>query len=81
MRSSPRSARVCWGSSFSVIKVGLRTIDPYWFVFLRFACASVLALSYLAVVGRLRDATRLFRSPLVIWLGVANAVGFAVRLR
>jgi drug/metabolite transporter (DMT)-like permease len=74
-------AGLLWGSSFSVIKVGLRTIDPYWFVLLRFTCASVLALSYLAVVGRLRDAVRLLRSPFVVWLGVANAVGFVLQFK
>jgi drug/metabolite transporter (DMT)-like permease len=74
-------AGLLWGSSFSVIKVGLRTIDPYWFVVLRFACASVVAVSYLAIVGRLRDAARLLRNPLVIWLGVANAVGFVLQFK
>jgi drug/metabolite transporter (DMT)-like permease len=74
-------AGLLWGSSFSVIKIGLRTIDPYWFVFLRFTCASVLALSYLAVAGRLRDVASLLRSPLVIWLGVTNAVGFVFQFK
>jgi len=74
-------AGLLWGSSFSVIKLGLRTIDPYWFVFLRFGCASVLALLYLGLAGRLREVAALLRNPLVIWLGVTNAVGFVFQFK
>ncbi len=74
-------AGLLWGSSFSVIKLGLRSIDPYWFVFLRFAIASVLAVSYLWAAGRARDLPGLLRHPLVIWLGVANAVGFIFQFK
>jgi drug/metabolite transporter (DMT)-like permease len=74
-------AGLLWGSSFSVIKVGLATLDPYWFVFLRFATASLLALVFLGFSGRLREVTTLLRSPLVIWLGVTNAVGFVFQFK
>jgi drug/metabolite transporter (DMT)-like permease len=74
-------AGLLWGSSFSVIKVGLATIDPYWFVFLRFGCGSLLALAYLALSGRLGRVGPLLRSPLVIWLGVTNAVGFVFQFK
>lgn len=74
-------AGLLWGSSFTVIKLGLATIDPYWFVFLRFATASLLALAYLATAGRLRDVAVLLRNPLVIWLGVTNAVGFVFQFK
>jgi len=75
------AAGLLWGSSFAVIKIGLRSIDPYWFVFLRFAVASAVALSYLAVAGRLKETGRLLRNPLVIWLGVSNAAGFVLQFR
>jgi len=74
-------AGLLWGSSFSVIKLGLRTIDPYWFVFLRFACASAIALAYLGPAGRLGDVAVLLRRPLVIWLGVTNAIGFVFQFK
>jgi drug/metabolite transporter (DMT)-like permease len=74
-------AGLLWGSSFSVIKIGLRSIDPYWFVFLRFAIAAVLALTYLAATGRMRQVVRLVRHPLVIWLGVTNAIGFVFQFK
>ncbi len=74
-------AGLLWGSSFIVVKLGLRTIDPYWFVFLRFAAAAVLALLYAAATGRLPDVLRLLRDPLVVWLGVTNAVGFVFQFQ
>ncbi len=70
-----------WGSSFVVVKLGLRTIDPYWFVFLRFATASGIALGYVAAIGRLSGFRAALRHPLVIWLGVTNAVGFVMQFQ
>lgn len=64
-----------------MIKIGLRSIDPYWFVFLRFAIAAFLTLTYLWSTGRLRDLAALLRHPLVIWLGVTNAVGFIFQFK
>jgi drug/metabolite transporter (DMT)-like permease len=75
------AAGLLWGSSFVVVKQGLRSIDPYWFVFLRFATAAVIATSYAALTGRLRLVGRLLRDPLVVWLGVTNGIGFAMQFR
>ncbi|MCD4690511.1 DMT family transporter, partial [bacterium] len=72
-------AGLLWGSSFVVVKHGLRSIDPYWFVLLRFSAAAVLAVAYAAVSGRLREVGRLLRHPLVIWLGISNGIGFALQ--
>lgn len=74
-------AALLWGSSFSVIKLGLRSIDPYWFVFLRFTLAAAVALAVTAATGRLREALRLMRHPLVILLGVSNAIGFVLQFK
>lgn len=74
-------AGLLWGSSFVVVKHGLRSIDPYWFVFLRFATAAVIAVTYAALTGRIGTVRRLLRDPLVIWLGVTNGVGFALQFR
>jgi len=78
---STLAAGLLWGSSFSVIKIGLRSIDPYWFVFMRFALAAAIALAYLGLVKQLGEVLRLLRHPLVIWLGVTNAVGFAFQFK
>jgi drug/metabolite transporter (DMT)-like permease len=75
------AAGFLWGSSFAVIKIGLRSIDPFWFVFLRFACASVVALTCIAAIGKLGEVKRLLRDPLVIWLGVMNAAGFVFQFK
>ena len=74
-------AGLLWGSSFSVIKLGLRSIDPYWFVFLRFAIASLLIVVYMCAVGKIRHVGALLKNPLVLWLGVVNAAGFIVQFK
>jgi drug/metabolite transporter (DMT)-like permease len=74
-------AGLLWGSSFSVIKLGLARIDPYWFVFLRFVMASLIALAYVGFAGKLAEVAVLLRNPLVIWLGVTNAVGFVFQFK
>jgi drug/metabolite transporter (DMT)-like permease len=70
-----------WGSSFVVVKLGLRAIDPYWFVFMRFALASGIAIGYVAAIRRLAGFRAALRHPLVIWLGVTNAVGFVMQFK
>ncbi len=75
------AAGLLWGSSFAVVKIGLRSIDPFWFVFLRFAVASVLALLVSASMGRTAKVLALLKNPLVIWLGVSNAAGFVFQFK
>jgi drug/metabolite transporter (DMT)-like permease len=75
------AAGLLWGSSFVVVKIGLASIDPFWFVFLRFATASVIAVVVSAMTGRLGRVLKLLRSPLVIGLGVSNAAGFVFQFK
>jgi len=75
------AAGLLWGSSFIVVKVGLRTLDPHWFVFLRFVTAAAVALAATAVAGRLGEVLRLLRHPLVVWMGLTNAAGFVLQFR
>ncbi len=75
------AAGLLWGSSFAVVKIGLRSIDPFWFVFLRFAAASVLVVLFSALTGRTRRVLALLRNPLVVWLGVSNAAGFVFQFK
>lgn len=74
-------AGLLWGSSFVVVKLGLRSIDPYWFVLLRFTTAAVVAVSYAAATGRLRVVGHLLRDPLVVWLGITNGIGFVFQFQ
>ena len=75
------AAGLLWGSSFAVTKIGLRSIDPYWFALLRFSAALVLALLYTVLTGRTRRVLALLRNPLVVWLGVTNAAGFVFQFK
>jgi len=75
------AAGLLWGSSFAVTKIGLRSIDPFWFVFLRFGAASALAILFSVLTGRTRRVLALLRNPLVVWLGVSNAAGFVFQFK
>ena len=75
------AAGLLWGSSFAVTKIGLRSIDPYWFAFLRFSSALVLATLYIVLTGRTRRVLALLKNPLVVWLGVSNAAGFVFQFK
>jgi drug/metabolite transporter (DMT)-like permease len=75
------AAGLLWGSSFAVVKIGLGSIDPFWFVFLRFATASVVAFGVSIATGRTREVLVLLRNPLVIGLGVSNAAGFVFQFK
>lgn len=75
------AAGLLWGSSFAVVKIGLRSIDPFWFVFLRFAVASVLAVLVSVMTGRIAGVLALLKNPLVMWLGVSNAAGFVFQFK
>ncbi len=75
------AAGLLWGSSFAVVKIGLRSIDPFWFVFLRFAVASVLVVLFSVLTGRTRRVLALLRNPLVLWLGITNAAGFVFQFK
>jgi len=75
------AAGLLWGSSFTVVKIGLRSIDPFWFVFLRFALASVLAVLVCVLTGRSGYLRAFLKNPLVLWLGVSNAAGFVFQFK
>jgi len=75
------AAGLLWGSSFTVVKIGLRSLDPFWFVFLRFALASVLAVLVCVLTGRSGHLRAFLRNPLVLWLGVSNAAGFLFQFK
>jgi drug/metabolite transporter (DMT)-like permease len=75
------AAGLLWGSSFVVVKIGLSDLNPYWFVFLRFSTAALVALVAASLAKKGRETLRLLRHPLVLWLGVTNAAGFVLQFR
>jgi drug/metabolite transporter (DMT)-like permease len=78
---STLAAGLLWGSSFTVIKIGLRSIDPFWFVSLRFVFAALLAVGVVLISGRGRTFASYLRHPLVVWLGISNAAGFVFQFK
>ena len=67
-------AGVLWGTSFPAIKIGLRYVDAYQFVFLRFFLASLLMFFVLLIKGNLGFE---FAKRRTIWfLGIVNGVAY-----
>jgi drug/metabolite transporter (DMT)-like permease len=74
-------AALLWSSSFSVAKVGLRYIDPYSFVLLRFVVATAVLLAGVLVTrhgGLLRSY---LRDRYALALGVTLAASFGLQFR
>ncbi len=70
-------AGVLWGTSFPIIKIGLKTIDPFTFVFWRFLVSTVTLVVIMLLLRKLE-----FRIPdkkMLVFLGVANAAGYLLQ--
>jgi drug/metabolite transporter (DMT)-like permease len=70
-------AGVLWGTSFPAIKIGLMSVDPFMFVFLRMFLASVLVLLISSVTKSL-DVS-LAKERLVWYLGLLNGFAYLVQ--
>ena len=64
-----------WGTSFVVIELGLKFIDPFWFAQLRFLVASMGSLVVVLLV-RKRIDSKLLSSHWVWVMGMFNVLGF-----
>jgi drug/metabolite transporter (DMT)-like permease len=70
-------AGALWGTSFPIIKIGLKTIDPFTFVFWRFLISCITLLTVMLLFKKLE-----FKMPnkkLLIFLGIANAAGYLLQ--
>ncbi len=68
-------AAALWGTSFPVISLGIKTgLDPWAFVFLRFAIAAPILLGVAVALGR--SVTPLLKSKAIWVIGLLNAIGF-----
>ena len=74
-------AALLWASSFSVIKVGLRYIDPYSFLLLRFVIGAALLSVVVCIAGKGRQLVRHLCDKYSIVLGLALAASFALQFR
>src|SRR4030067_1827541 len=67
---------VLWGSSFPAIKIGLRYIDPYMFVFLRFFSAAIIMFIILLFTRKLDIK---FANRRIWGLGILNGVSYLLQ--
>jgi drug/metabolite transporter (DMT)-like permease len=65
-----------WGSSFPAIKIGLRYIDPYMFVFLRFFLAAIFMFIILLFTRKLDIK---FANKRIWGLGILNGVSYLLQ--
>jgi drug/metabolite transporter (DMT)-like permease len=74
-------AALLWASSFSVIKVGLRYIDPYTFLLLRFLIAAALMTVVVCLAGKGRLLAAHMGHKYSLVLGLALAASFTLQFR
>jgi drug/metabolite transporter, DME family len=70
-------AGALWGTSFPIIKIGLKTIDPFTFVFWRFFVSCVTLLVVMLLFKKLEFKAS--NKKLLIFLGISNAVGYLLQ--
>ncbi|HEX9261010.1 MAG TPA: DMT family transporter [Candidatus Bathyarchaeia archaeon] len=66
-----------WGTSFPAIKIGLKYVDAYSFVFLRFLLASLIMLA-IALATR-NFATKFEKKRLILALGIINGLAYLLQ--
>ena len=66
-----------WGTSFPAIKIGLKYMDAYTFVFLRFLVASLIML--VVAVSTKNFSFRFGKKRLILLLGVVNGVAYLLQ--
>ena len=67
-------ASVLWGTSFPAIKIGLKYVDAYMFVFLRFFLASIIM--FFVVLMKKNHGFEFVKRKTIWFLGIANGVAY-----
>ncbi len=70
-------AGALWGTSFPIIKIGLKTIDPFTFVFWRFFVSCITLLTVMLLLKKLEF--KITNKKLLIFLGISNAIGYLLQ--
>lgn len=70
-------AGVLWGTSFPIIKIGLKAIDPFAFVLWRFLISSVTLVLVMLLLGKFRF--KVTNKKLLVFLGIANGAGYLLQ--
>jgi drug/metabolite transporter (DMT)-like permease len=74
-------AALLWASSFSMVKVGLRYVDPYVFVLLRFLVASLILVGVVLATRRHKQLRACMKDRYCLLLGVTLAASFGLQFR
>jgi len=70
-------AGALWGTSFPIIKIGLKTIDPFTFVFWRFLVSCVTLVVVILLFKKLEF--KITNKKLLVFLGTSNAAGYLLQ--
>ena len=70
-------AGALWGTSFPIIKIGLKTIDPFTFVFWRFLASLLTLIVVMLLLKKLEF--KITNKKLLIFLGISNAAGYLLQ--
>jgi drug/metabolite transporter (DMT)-like permease len=70
-------AGALWGTSFPIIKIGLKTIDPFTFLFWRFLFSCVTLIVVMLLLKKFQF--KITAKKLIILLGVANGAGYLLQ--
>jgi len=70
-------AGALWGTSFPIIKIGLKTIDPFTFVFWRFFISCLTLVAVMLLLKKIEF--KVTNKKILILLGIANAAGYLLQ--
>lgn len=74
-------AALLWATSFTVVKIALRHVDPYIFVLLRFLVATSILLGIILATGKWKEVTVYLRDRYSLLLGITLAASFGLQYR
>jgi drug/metabolite transporter (DMT)-like permease len=70
-------AGALWGTSFPIIKIGLKTIDPFAFLFWRFFVSGITLVVVMLLFRKLEF--KITDKKLLIFLGISNGAGYLLQ--
>jgi drug/metabolite transporter (DMT)-like permease len=70
-------AGALWGTSFPIIKIGLKTIDPFTFLFWRFLVSCIALITVMLLLKKFQF--KITDKKLIIALGIANGAGYLLQ--
>jgi drug/metabolite transporter (DMT)-like permease len=75
------TAALLWATSFTVVKIGLRYVDPYTFVLLRFLAATAILLCVVLATGNWNAFVVSLKDKYSLLLGITLVASFGLQFR